>query len=90
MSTVCGFVLVVPLQDTAGQEQYHALGPIYYRGSHAALVVYDITDTNSFIKVCMCLVYVCGMCAGLHYSVFVCCGLLQKPTYDYFILRKPL
>ncbi|XP_030380994.1 ras-related protein Rab-21 [Scaptodrosophila lebanonensis] len=37
--------------DTAGQERYHALGPIYYRGSDGALLVYDITDHDSFLKV---------------------------------------
>lgn len=37
--------------DTAGQERFHALGPIYYRDSHGALLVYDITDNNSFTKV---------------------------------------
>lgn len=37
--------------DTAGQERFHALGPIYYRGSDGALLVYDITDQDSFLKV---------------------------------------
>ncbi|KAH8283250.1 hypothetical protein KR044_002899 [Drosophila immigrans] len=37
--------------DTAGQEKFHALGPIYYRGSDGALLVYDITDQDSFQKV---------------------------------------
>jgi len=37
--------------DTAGQERFHALGPIYYRDSHGALLVYDITDRESFSKV---------------------------------------
>uniref|UniRef100_A0A6A7GC11 Ras-related protein Rab-21 n=1 Tax=Hirondellea gigas TaxID=1518452 RepID=A0A6A7GC11_9CRUS len=37
--------------DTAGQERFHALGPIYYRDAHAALLVYDITDRQSFTKV---------------------------------------
>ena len=41
----------LPTQDTAGQERYHALGPIYYRDSHGAVVVYDITDEDSFQKV---------------------------------------
>lgn len=39
------------LQDTAGQERYHALSPIYYRGSNGAFLVYDITDTDSFQRV---------------------------------------
>jgi len=38
-------------QDTAGQERFHALGPIYYRDSNGALLVYDITDKVSFLKV---------------------------------------
>lgn len=29
--------------DTAGQERYNSLAPMYYRGAHAAVVVYDIT-----------------------------------------------
>ena len=37
--------------DTAGQERFHALGPIYYRDADAALLVYDITDPDSFTKV---------------------------------------
>lgn len=31
--------------------RFHALGPIYYRGSDGAILVYDITDEDSFQKV---------------------------------------
>jgi len=34
--------------DTAGQERYHSLAPMYYRGAHAAIVVFDITNYDSF------------------------------------------
>lgn len=34
--------------DTAGQERYHSLAPMYYRGAAAAIIVYDITSTDSF------------------------------------------
>lgn len=34
--------------DTAGQERYRSLAPMYYRGAAAAIVVYDITDPESF------------------------------------------
>ena len=34
--------------DTAGQEKYHCLVPMYYRGADAALVVYDIGDVPSY------------------------------------------
>ncbi|PSS01872.1 Ras-related protein [Actinidia chinensis var. chinensis] len=36
--------------DTAGQERYHSLAPMYYRGAAAAIVVYDITSMESFVK----------------------------------------
>uniref|UniRef100_A0A669D701 RAB22A, member RAS oncogene family n=3 Tax=Pseudocrenilabrinae TaxID=318546 RepID=A0A669D701_ORENI len=34
--------------DTAGQERFRALAPMYYRGSAAAIIVYDITKEDSF------------------------------------------
>ncbi|KAI7789670.1 ras-related protein Rab-21 [Triplophysa rosa] len=42
---------ITTLQDTAGQERFHALGPIYYRDSNGAILVYDVTDEDSFQKV---------------------------------------
>uniref|UniRef100_A0A3Q2YSH7 small monomeric GTPase n=1 Tax=Hippocampus comes TaxID=109280 RepID=A0A3Q2YSH7_HIPCM len=36
--------------DTAGQERYHSLAPMYYRGAQAAIVVYDITNTDTFVR----------------------------------------
>eukprot|EP00755_Sulcionema_specki_P008141 Sspe_Gene.5812::Locus_1934_Transcript_1_1_Confidence_1.000_Length_854::g.5812::m.5812/K07890/RAB21; Ras-related protein Rab-21 len=41
----------IAVWDTAGQDRFHALGPIYYRESHGALLVYDITDADTFEKV---------------------------------------
>lgn len=37
--------------DTAGQERFHSLAPLYYRDANGALLVYDITDRDSFTKV---------------------------------------
>ena len=37
-------------RDTAGQERYASLAPLYYRGASAAAIVYDITSTESFAK----------------------------------------
>ncbi|MFY7728943.1 MAG: Rab family GTPase [Flavobacterium sp.] len=36
--------------DTAGQERYRSLVPLYYRGTHIAIVIYDITNKTSFIN----------------------------------------
>lgn len=46
-----GKKVVLNIWDTAGQERFHALGPIYYRESQGAVLVYDITDEDSFVKV---------------------------------------
>eukprot|EP00795_Rhopilema_esculentum_P005957 gene5957-11310_t len=43
---------VVKLQiwDSAGQERFKTLTTTYYRGAHGIIVVYDVTDRNSFIN----------------------------------------
>ena len=39
------------LWDTAGQERFRSLIPSYIRDSTVAVVVYDITNSNSFHQV---------------------------------------
>jgi Ras-related protein Rab-5C len=34
--------------DTAGQERYRGMTPMYFRGAHAAIVAYAVTDAESF------------------------------------------
>lgn len=34
--------------DTAGQEKYRSLAPMYYRGASAAIIVYDITREATY------------------------------------------
>jgi small GTP-binding protein len=46
--TVDSRTVVLQVWDTAGQEMYRALVPVYLRGAHAALLVFDVTDRESF------------------------------------------
>ena len=34
--------------DTAGEEKYHALAPIFYRGTHGAVIIFDVTNRDTF------------------------------------------
>lgn len=34
--------------DTAGQERFRSMAPLYYRGALAAVLIYDITNADSF------------------------------------------
>ncbi|XP_077665152.1 ras-related protein Rab-10-like isoform X2 [Eretmochelys imbricata] len=34
--------------DTAGQEQFHTISTSYFRGAHGFVLVYDITNSDSF------------------------------------------
>ncbi|XP_008057003.1 ras-related protein Rab-41 [Carlito syrichta] len=43
-------IVRLQLWDTAGQERFHSLIPSYIRDSTIAVVVYDITNINSFKK----------------------------------------
>jgi len=38
----------VSFWDTAGQERYRSVCPIYYKGSSAAVCVFDVTNRDSF------------------------------------------
>jgi small GTP-binding protein len=42
------YIVKFEIWDTAGQERYRSLAPMYYRGAAAALVVYDITSSDSY------------------------------------------
>jgi small GTP-binding protein len=42
--------LVLEIWDTAGQEQYRSLSPLFYRDADVGLVVFDLTDSSSFGK----------------------------------------
>lgn len=48
---VDGCTVRLQIWDTAGQERFRSMAPMYYRGANAAVIVYDITNEESFLDV---------------------------------------
>lgn len=40
--------LVFEIFDTAGQERYESLAPLYYRSANVAIIIYDVTNRESW------------------------------------------
>ena len=43
-----GVTVNLEMWDTAGQERYHSLSPLFYRDSQIGVIVFDISEMNSF------------------------------------------
>ncbi|OUM56963.1 hypothetical protein PIROE2DRAFT_66663 [Piromyces sp. E2] len=46
-----GKTVSMQIWDTAGQERFQSLGIAYYRGADACIIVYDVTNPDSFNNV---------------------------------------
>ncbi|XP_055388903.1 ras-related protein Rab-35 [Condylostylus longicornis] len=49
--TIDGLRVKLQIWDTAGQERFRTITSTYYRGTHGVIVVYSVTDGQSFANV---------------------------------------
>jgi len=80
-----GKTVKAQIWDTAGQERFRTITSSYYRGAHGIIVVYDVTDAESFNNVKQWLNeidrYACENVNKL--LVGNKCDLVQKKTVDF-------
>jgi Ras-related protein Rab-1A len=50
-----GKYIKLQIWDTAGQERFRAITKSYYRGAHAVIIVFDVSDSSTFNNVGMWL-----------------------------------
>ena len=43
-----GKLFNLTIWDTAGEEKYHALAPMFYRGAQGAVIIFDVTNRETF------------------------------------------
>lgn len=49
--TIEDVCVIMEVWDTAGQEKFRSMAPMYYRGANAALLVFDLTNYSSFVEI---------------------------------------
>lgn len=72
-------IVQINLTDTAGQERYKSLTKSYYKSSDAAIILYDITDKQSFINI-----------DNWIQSINASASQIDKSTYTIFLMGTKL
>jgi small GTP-binding protein len=74
-----GIDLILEIWDTAGQELYRSLSPLFYRDADVGIVVFDLTDASSFGK---CKQWVSDLreARGLDISIVIVGNKLDMPS----------
>eukprot|EP00656_Telonema_subtile_P027498 TRINITY_DN295_c0_g1_i1.p1 TRINITY_DN295_c0_g1~~TRINITY_DN295_c0_g1_i1.p1 ORF type:complete len:227 (+),score=62.40 TRINITY_DN295_c0_g1_i1:96-776(+) len=83
-------VIKLQIWDTAGQERFRTITSSYYRGAHGIIVVYDVTDEESFTAVVRWLREIDRYCHEHVNKMLVGnkCDLHQKKVVDFATAKE--
>lgn len=79
---VDGTEISLQIWDTAGQERFRSMAPMYYRGAKAAIMVFDVTNEDTFHRV---LSWLRDLKAHADPNVVICIAgnkCDKKPAFD--------
>ena len=85
-----GKTIKLQLWDTAGAERFRTITPSYYRGAHGIILVYDVTDQESFTHVKNWLQEI-DRCAPTNVSKLLIgnkCDLTKKQVVDFTTAKE--
>lgn len=80
-------IIMTNLCDTAGEEKYRALAPLYYRDCDAALLIFDMTKKESFDRVEKWISELQNRCSNIKISI---CGNKSDLIDDFQISENQI
>lgn len=85
-----GKTVKLQIWDTAGQERFRTITSSYYRGSHGIIIVYDVTDQESFNGVKMWLQEIDRYATSTVLKLLVGnkCDLQDKRVVEYDVAKE--
>ncbi|CAG61730.1 uncharacterized protein GVI51_K12507 [Nakaseomyces glabratus] len=85
-----GKTVKLQIWDTAGQERFRTITSSYYRGSHGIIIVYDVTDQESFNGVKMWLQEIDRYATSTVLKLLVGnkCDLADKRVVEYDVAKE--
>ena len=67
-----GKIIKLQIWDTAGQERFRTITSSYYRGAHGIIVVYDVTDQDTFSKLLLSFIWGVQALCNTNSRTFLC------------------
>jgi Ras-related protein Rab-1A len=85
-----GKTIKLQIWDTAGQERFRTITSSYYRGAHGIIVVYDVTDQDSFNNIRQWLGEIDRYASESVNKLLVGnkCDLTQKKVVDFSVAKE--